>query len=520
VLAKVELRDGGVPLELSVDATATELAIECEAGSLRAAFDATGGISVTAHGVSVRLATTLVGEALLYSETRNAVAINARPLLRKYALTVNAGELHYFRSDQPAYDGAWVVDVQPDRDGTVEFSIQEYWSTPPQKGLARFDTVRSDADSAFSEFVAAFGSPPADNEMKAAWLKAIYLLWSCSVAPTGLLKRDAVFMSLNWMDQIWSWDNCFNAVALAGAHDALAWDQWMLPFDLQDEHGALPDGFNDVFLHYNFIKPPVHAWALNKLSQRSSAEPTIDQRRTVYEKLSRHADWFLKRRRRSQGELPYYLHGNDAGWDNATAFDAGVPLVSPDLAAFLILQCETLAALAKSVGDQEACDRWDTLRGDLSAKLLDLWDRRRFVPRRITRDGGVEPVQSDSLIPCVPVVLGQRLPKEITEALIADIRRFVTDHGLATEDPKSSKYTPDGYWRGPVWAPSTYLIVDGLLSLGALDLAADIATAFCRTCASGGFAENFDALTGAPLRDPAYTWTASVFLLLLEHRKG
>jgi hypothetical protein len=30
----------------------------------------------------------------------------------------------------------------------------------------------------------------------------------------------------------------------------------------------------------------------------------------------------------------------------------------------------------------------------------------------------------------------------------------------------------------------------------------------------GGLAENFDALTGAPLRDKAYTWTASVFLML------
>lgn len=27
-------------------------------------------------------------------------------------------------------------------------------------------------------------------------------------------------------------------------------------------------------------------------------------------------------------------------------------------------------------------------------------------------------------------------------------------------------------------------------------------------------AENFDALTGKPLRDQAYTWTASVFLVL------
>jgi len=29
-----------------------------------------------------------------------------------------------------------------------------------------------------------------------------------------------------------------------------------------------------------------------------------------------------------------------------------------------------------------------------------------------------------------------------------------------------------------------------------------------------GFAENYDALTGEARRDPAYTWTSSVFLIL------
>ncbi len=42
---------------------------------------------------------------------------------------------------------------------------------------------------------------------------------------------------------------------------------------------------------------------------------------------------------------------------------------------------------------------------------------------------------------------------------------------------------------------------------------------FCRLCGTSGFAENFNALTGEALCDPAYTWTASVFLLLAERMK-
>ena len=86
--------------------------------------------------------------------------------------------------------------------------------------------------------------------------------------------------------------------------------------------------------------------------------------------------------------------------------------------------------------------------------------------------------------------------------------------GPATESPSSPLYEPDGYWRGPVWAPTTLLLVDGLDACGEHELAADVARRFVETCRRSGFAENYDAHTGEPLRDPAYTWSASVFTVL------
>jgi hypothetical protein len=58
------------------------------------------------------------------------------------------------------------------------------------------------------------------------------------------------------------------------------------------------------------------------------------------------------------------------------------------------------------------------------------------------------------------------------------------------------------------------ILVDGLRAAGEGELAGDIARRFCRLCEKSGFAENFDAVTGAPLRDRGYTWTSSVFLVL------
>ena len=42
----------------------------------------------------------------------------------------------------------------------------------------------------------------------------------------------------------------------------------------------------------------------------------------------------------------------------------------------------------------------------------------------------------------------------------------------------------------------------------------DISARFRMLCEQSGFAENFDAHTGAGLRDRAYTWTASAYLIL------
>ena len=57
-------------------------------------------------------------------------------------------------------------------------------------------------------------------------------------------------------------------------------------------------------------------------------------------------------------------------------------------------------------------------------------------------------------------------------------------------------------------------IVQGLADSGEREFATEVARRFCNLCVKSGFAENYNALTGAPLRDPAYSWTASVFLLL------
>jgi hypothetical protein len=394
-------------------------------------------------------------------------------------------------------------------------TLTEFFVTPPpapsRAATAPAPLIRA-ASAACTAFTAALPVVPA--KLKSARTLAGYVLWSALVEPSGHLRREGMLMSKNWMVNIWSWDHCFNAIALAPAHPALAWDQWAVLFDHQHATGALPDSLNDRDLVLNFTKPPVHGWALREMLALGW-QPTPAQLKQAVRWLELWTDWWLTHRDDDRDGLPQYNHGNDSGWDNASCFGAGTPVEGPDLATFLVVQMDVLADLHRRLGHTAKSVRWTRRADALVRRLLaHSWRGDRFVA---PRSGDHALAEGDSLVAFMPLLLGRRLPSEVRDALVAglaDPGRFLTAHGLATESPRSPLYRGNGYWRGPIWAPSTQLIVSALDGVGETKLAREVSRRFCATFAKSGSAENYDALTGEGLCDRAYTWTASAFITL------
>ena len=483
-------------------------------GRVEICFERPGTVRMRGQGLGLQFG----GKNLAYSEGPHLVTLN-KPHTRRYQVEMLHGSvaLRPLVPTQPLYP--LVALVSPAEDGCWELAIDEYWSTWKRPVRAAFDECLASARKAFAAFLETM--PAVLPQDRTARELAAYINWSCTVSPCGLIKRPTLFMSKNWMCNVWSWDQCFNGMALASGQPELAMDQMLTLVDHQDEFGSFPDSINDVVLHFNFSKPPVHGLAFQEILRRMPQRPSSEVMERMYVSLGKQAEWWMTYRVQRAGsarqeaddrQLPYYLHGNDSGWDNSTMFDRGVPLVAPDLAALLVAQMDTLADLAMELGRQAEADRWkgraDRLLADLLARL---WRGDHFVAQLAT-DGTV--VECESLIPWLPIILGLRLPSDIRAMLKQGIEAHLTEWGLATEKVGSPRYGKDGYWRGPIWAPSTWLAVTGLDRAGYHELADTIAERFCRLCARSGFAENFDALTGDPLCDPAYTWTASVFLLL------
>ncbi|CEG28480.1 amylo-alpha-1,6-glucosidase [Bacillus sp. B-jedd] len=502
----------GKPLPYKAVMTPSSLRLETEGGFAEFCITEARVLQIRSEGVGVRLSgmTGAYDYAVMAGDRRWEVNHSMQEM--RYMLTVLHGSLEMDAPFVAERCEKIIADFLPDRiHGKMECAVEEFTTVYRPRKYRSFaegkKLVERDYENWFENTLDIPDKFARGKEL------ASYITWSCLVPAEGVLTRPAMYMSKNWMTNIWSWDHCFNALALAKKSPELAWDQLMIFFDLQDASGMLPDFANNRFVLWNFTKPPIHGWTLRRMWEQTDFIDT-ERLREIYGPLGKWTNWWLEWQDDDHDGIPQYNHGNDSGWDNSTIFHRGTPVESPDLSSFLVIQMEVLAEIADKLGKKRDAARWKKDSETLLAKLLEhFWDGEKFVAKR---SGTHESIESDSLVLYAPLILGKRLPDEIRKKLVNGIRTkgFLTEYGLATELPSSTYYKPDGYWRGPIWAPTTMLIADGLRSAGETELFQEIAAKFCAMATASGMAENYNALTGQPLRDPAFTWTSSVFLLL------
>lgn len=360
-------------------------------------------------------------------------------------------------------------------------------------------------------------APQASPEFEAARAHAVQVNWSCVVPPAGNFKWPAMLMSKRGMCKCWNWDNYFNAWASVSLDPDFAWHQYRLHIEHQHPMGALGDAITEESVQFQYTKPPVHGWILKRMIEADRGI-TWEQAASVYGNLCSWTNWWFHYRDDDKDGICQYNHGNDSGWDNATIFDLEMPVESPDLSALLIVQMDFLAEVATYMGKENEAAEWRG-RSDacLDAMLSHFWREDGF---GACRSGSHSvPKKGDCLLPHLAIVLGRRLPRaqrEQTAQILATPGRFLTDFGLATESLGSDCHLSSGYWRGSIWAPAMLFAIDGLKDAGFDDQSKDLAQRFCRLCSLSGFSENYNPSTGQPLFDPAYTWTASAFLLCLD----
>lgn len=443
--------------------------------------------------------------------------------------------MHHFRLLSPGRLDV-LVEVDPDRPGkqgaaNYIFSVR---ARPEAPGARVSLAYRNDADATerrLDEPVPDFDTveagvareyaawcnrmPDVLDEHRAAAEFAWFMLWNQEAPRGDAMTRRGILMSRFWMNCVWAWDACFDAMGVGAADPQLAWDQVLLHFDHQKADGQLPDSVDDRNARYGYVKPPVQGWTAMRLIDDMGVEASVDCIRELYEPLLAWTRWWYEKRCDRADGLCKYQHGNDSGWDNATVFAQPGPVISPDLQALLANQWQALARIATIVGRRAEAER----HRQRARQQVDAMQKSLVVDGRL---GYLDPAgrlhPSTSTLTRMPILLGRDLAPDLRDNLVADLSPaspHITKFGPATEATDSPHYLDDGYWRGPIWAPEAWMAIDGLRRAGADEQSRDLAERFCKLCngPEAAMHENFDALTGKGLRSPAYSWTAAVYLL-------
>lgn len=271
------------------------------------------------------------------------------------------------------------VDLLCPPDGAGEFLIEEFdrvWT--PETEHASFTACQELSRRAWETWREWFPKST-DPALNAATDLAAYINASCIAGPSGHLLRPAMLMSKYKMRNYWTWDHCFNALALWPMQPELALDQLLLAFDHQSPEGGMPCSMNDETLFWHNAKPPVHGWTLSRM--REQQELPREVLADFYPKLCAWTDWWFTHRDDDQDGLPQADHGNDTGWDNASVFDHGPGVNTPDIPAYLILQMQACADLARDLGLAAESESWRRRSETLLKRMIEVLCSGRLLAR-------------------------------------------------------------------------------------------------------------------------------------------
>lgn len=271
-------------------------------------------------------------------------------------------------------------------------------------------------------------------------------------------------------ENIYQWDSCFmSAYALYG-RDALP---AMAALDNFYNH-IRADGY--ICRCYNEdtgkatgegdINPPLFAWAELRYWQISGDASRLER---VLPVLDSYYQWVKGFARGSSGGGLYWITDLGSGMDNSPRQAWVRKGAWVDLSSQQALAADCIAELAAVAGMAELEARYRTEHDALVILINDLlWSEEAGL--YLDRKENGELHDRRTIASFWPLLAGAA-PLDRAERLINEHLKNPAEFGTARPFPTLSAsdplFDPDGsYWRGGVWAPTTYMVIKGLSRYG------------------------------------------------------
>ena len=200
-------------------------------------------------------------------------------------------------------------------------------------------------------------------------------------------------------------------------------------------------------------------------------------------------------------------HGRRLGWDDAKLREDAPFLVADPGMTFILMRAQRdLAELAAALGlETPQIPGWiETL--EKGAESLFNEDLVSFDSRDVNSGAWAGCVSSASFLCWYG---GKRCKRMVAQY---DAVTEATRYPVPSHDPRSPRFDPKRYWRGPTWGMMNMMIGIGMEEAGLTERARALRVSTAEMIARQGFAEYFDPRNGAPAGGANFTWTAAIWL--------
>jgi hypothetical protein len=329
--------------------------------------------------------------------------------------------------------------------------------------------------------------------------------------------HDVLIMPDKW-EYPWlaSWDSAFQAVTASLVDTELA--QRQLRFVLSDRWQQ-PDGHIPCGEWMMADEcPPVFAWATWQLYEQSHDRAFLQD---MYAALQRNYDYWWQAN--EVGDALF--RAGSLGMDNLPRARGGA---RADASAWMAFFARDMARIASELRDPATSGRYWEDRGRIQEQINDsLWDDNSGFYYDVGAGGRF--IRHKSYSGLIPLIAGIVPPERLPLILgaLRDEDQLMSVAGIRSLSAQSNAYQPgtagpgvNSNWRGPVWVPINYLLVEALAEPDpalANDLRRTVVEAVERDWrATHRFHEFFDGDTGVGLGADNQSWTMLVANLIRE----
>ncbi|HUD06614.1 MAG TPA: trehalase family glycosidase [Candidatus Saccharimonadales bacterium] len=186
--------------------------------------------------------------------------------------------------------------------------------------------------------------------------------------------------------------------------------------------------------------------------------------------------------------------------------------------SILIRANEHLLDIAKTIKEEVPKELIQQMEKTESA-LEQLWDpytnqyySRNFVTHDLIKEPSIA-----AMMPLYAGVISKDKADKITQ-MLENKRLFGPAYPVPSAPINSPWFRATGYWQGPTWMNTNWLIIDGLHRMGYTSHADALSEVSVELVNRSGFYEYYDPTTGDPAGIDNFSWTAAVTVDLLSKK--